>query len=310
MWLLLGPFDGEQNDLSFTKTKLLKPDSKYLVGRKDAQILVRNKKISSEHGEFVVDSFSVEQAGTPGCRPTLTYNNFKKEWLTIRSSGREPQRNPQGQPIEVHSGDTLQIVNGITVQFGRVLWNPICCYSGAAKAQLPVPPESCASLGVNYTFDPAKDVTHHLISSYAATPTIATSLVGSAQFVTPAWLQEVVRLGTLPLDCDPSSGVPLEVSFALPPVSKYRPSFSPTLPAAQKDYSVWEPNEARLKMFHKFRFLCVGEKPREVPLDVRNLISKGEGSIEVFEVHSGVTKFQKALKRGSVKEGKTLGCSG
>ena len=59
-------------------------------------------------------------------------------------------------------------------------------------------------------------------------------------------------------------------------------------------------------MFRKFRFLCVGEKAREVPLEFRILITKGEGSIEVFDVHSGIDKFRKAVRRGLAKEGKNL----
>jgi hypothetical protein len=144
--------------------------------------------------------------------------------------------------------------------------------------------------------EPAAEATHHLTSTYSASPSLAASLIASCQIVKPEWLEEVVRLVESNSDSFPT----------LPQVTKYRPTFSSALPPIQKVFKIWEPNEERLALFRKFRFLCVGEKAREVPLEFRTLINRGEGSIEAFDVNSGVDKFQKAIRRGLAKEGKSL----
>ena len=57
-------------------------------------------------------------------------------------------------------------------------------------------------------------------------------------------------------------------------------------------------------MFQGYRFICIGEKAREIESDLRELIHRGGGSLETFDVHSGVAKFHKALTRSQAKEGK------
>ncbi|TFK25850.1 hypothetical protein FA15DRAFT_668017 [Coprinopsis marcescibilis] len=303
MWLVTAPFDGELNNGNVQKTKLLKTNSTYILGRKGVDLILNSKRVSREHGEFHVGSFSTEQAANPAFIPTLTYAN-KAKTLSVQR-GIDALTVEQGVPKELRDGDVLAIVagGGFTI---RVEWRPICCLSSASRGRLPVSQDSCASLGIHFSLDHKPEVTHHLTPTYAATPTIATSLISSCQLVTPEWLQEVVRLGSLPRDCSPSEGVPLEQTFFLPPTTKYRPTFSPALSSPHKVPKVWEPTEERLNLFHKYRFLCVGEKTRELPLEIRTLISRGKGTLEVFDAQSGVTKFQKALIRGRAKEGKSL----
>lgn len=67
---------------------------------------------------------------------------------------------------------------------------------------------------------------------------------------------------------------------------------------------MWEPNEERLGMLAGYRFLCVGEKGRELESDLRDLIERGGASFEIFDVKAGKTKFHRALTRGQAKEGK------
>ena len=50
-------------------------------------------------------------------------------------------------------------------------------------------------------------------------------------------------------------------------------------------------------MFQGYRFICIGEKAREIESDLRELIHHGGGSLETFDVHSGVAKLHKALTR-------------
>jgi hypothetical protein len=98
----------------------------------------------------------------------------------------------------------------------------------------------------------------------------------------------------------------LEENFALPSTSKYRPTFSPTLNPSQKVFRVWEPNEERFNIFFPYRFLVFGEKVREIEGDLRELIKRGGGFIETFDVAGGVAKLHKALSRGQAKEGQQL----
>lgn len=98
----------------------------------------------------------------------------------------------------------------------------------------------------------------------------------------------------------------LEETCVLPLISKYRPTFSPTLSPSQKVFKVWEPNEERLNMLAEYRFLVFGEKVREVESDLKDLIQRGGGFLDTFDVAGGVVKLHKALTRCQAKEGQLL----
>lgn len=154
-------------------------------------------------------------------------------------------------------------------------------------------------LGISLVHAPNAQVTHHLTSTYTATPLLAASLLSACHFVKPEWLQELIKDANLPNDTS-------NQSFALPAVHKYRPAFSPSLSPIHKVFKVWEPNEERLNLLANIRFVCVGEKGREIESDLREVINRGSGSIETFEVHGGKAKWHKALTRGQAKGGKKL----
>ena len=202
-------------------------------------------------------------------------------------------------------------------------WVETCCYAEAVRGKSPASLEGCAALGeffqhtkgpacwltgsgVHVVHIPNRKVTHHLLSTYSANPIVAASLLSACQFVKPEWLDEVIRLGNLPLSSDPAKGIPLEQCFELPPISKYRPGYSASLSLSQKEFRVWEPNEERMTLFAEYRFLCVDEKGRELSGDFRELIERGGGSFETFDPNSGRRSFHKALARGQAKEGKTV----
>ncbi|KAG6828871.1 hypothetical protein H0H92_006480 [Tricholoma furcatifolium] len=163
----------------------------------------------------------------------------------------------------------------------------------------PVSIAACASLGLHVVHIPNPHVTHHITTNYTAQPVIASSLLSASQFVKIEWLNEVIRLGILPNTSQES----LERNFELPPLSKYRPAYSPSLPTSQKEFRVWEPNEERLMMFSSYRFLWVDEKSRLG--DYKEVIERGGGSFETFDSAAGKSKFHRALTRGQAKEGKT-----
>lgn len=59
-------------------------------------------------------------------------------------------------------------------------------------------------------------------------------------------------------------------------------------------------------MFAEYRFLVFGEKVREVESDLRELIKRGGGFLETFDVAGGVARLHKALTRGQAKESRQL----
>lgn len=149
--------------------------------------------------------------------------------------------------------------------------------------------------GISIVYTSNEHITHHILPTYTATPSVASSLISAAQFVKFEWLLEVLE-----------NGASLEENFILPNISKFRPTFSPSLGPAQKIFKVWEPNEERFNIFAEYRFLVFGEKTREIESDLRDLIKRGGGFIETFDVAGGVAKLHKALTRGRAKENQRL----
>ncbi|TFK35843.1 hypothetical protein BDQ12DRAFT_655171 [Crucibulum laeve] len=289
MWVLTGPFDGELgSELNFQKSKLLKTGKSYPFGRKDRPLCMASKKVSHDHCEFIVGPYSVDEVADPTTRPLLEFINKKEKGIRVMRDGQELIANPS-TVMSLENGDYVNVISGIPI---IVQWVSVCCYSPKPSVSL----DTCAALGINVVQVPNTQVTHHLTGSYIANPSIIASLVSACQFVKPEWLHEVMRLGN----------TALEDLFALPPISKYRPSFSPSLSPTLKDFKIWEPNEERIKMFAQFRFICVGEKPRELDSDLRAVISRAGGTVETFGVHGGVAKFHQVLTRGQAKEGKKL----
>lgn len=163
---------------------------------------------------------------------------------------------------------------------------------------------SSTMIGVKVVQLPSPDVTHHLTQSLAITRPIVTSLLSAAQLVRQDWLTELIRVGS-PTEDNPKGTSQLELTFSLPPESKFRPTFSPALPPALKMFKTWEPNEERLNMLRGFRFIFVGEKGREVDGDLRELVGRGGGEYEGFPVSSGKAQWHRILSKGKAKtEGK------
>lgn len=193
-------------------------------------------------------------------------------------------------------------------------WLPICCYSPTLRGKSNVSLETCAQLGqctpphprylyivdticagISIVYTPNEHVTHHILPTYVANAAVAASLISAAQFVKFEWLLEILK-----------HEATLEENYALPNVSKFRPTFSPSLSPSQKVFKVWEPNEERINMFSQYRFLVFGEKTRDVEGDLRELMHRGGGQIDTFDVAGGITKLHKALARGQAKEGQQL----
>lgn len=294
MWVITGPFDGkERGDLSIRKSKLLKPGKTYKLGRKPgSDLYINNGKVSNQHAELIVGDYSPEDAANPGAVPSFRIRSLrdKEKGLTIKRGGETVIANPAAHR-DLRDGDEIEAVSGVLL---TVQWRKICCYAPATRGKSSVSVEACAGLGINvvHTFHP--EVTHYLSPSFSLTVHMAYSLLHLARIVKSEWLEEAIRLGNLP----PTDDMSLEYTFALPQESKYRPAFSPSLPPPLKVFRVWEPNEERVQLFHGYRFLFVGEKGREMPGDLRDLVSGGGGQYEAFAVDSGRAKLHQVLAKG------------
>ncbi|KAF8738562.1 hypothetical protein AX14_011043 [Amanita brunnescens Koide BX004] len=185
-----------------------------------------------------------------------------------------------------------------------VKWEPLCCYYQPGQDEGTSVLQGCISLGINLVHTPSSGFTHHLVSSYTATASVAASLLSASQFAKSEWLREIIRLGSSAKD-EPGASQ-LEKDFTLPPLSKYRPSFSPTLQDSHKVFRVWEPNEERLNMLKGYRFFLVNENVKAPGSDIKDLIQRGGGAFEYIDIRSGKSKWHKALVRGAAKDGQNL----
>ena len=149
---------------------------------------------------------------------------------------------------------------------------------------------------------PSTSVTHHVASELRLSACVGASLISSCNFVKPDWVTELLRKADLPPD-DPDS---LENHSNLPNPTKFLPGFHSSVPKALQKKDLWTPNEARIHVFRDLRFLCVGEKSREIDSELRAMIERGGGAIETFNVKDGTAKWRKSLSRGSAKEGQKM----
>ncbi|KAH9966294.1 hypothetical protein BJV74DRAFT_285458 [Russula compacta] len=307
MWVVTGPFDGETpNEVGFQKSKLLKSGKSYLIGRKSTcDLVVNHKKVSHDHGQFLVGGFSPDDVTNTDYTPTLRILNSKNKTMRILREGVASGVivNP-GATEALQHDDQVDIVSGLPL---TVQWQRICCFETPGKVRSPISLDGCASLGIHVVRTLHPDITHHLVPSYALTPAHMTSLLSVAHLVKPEWLSELLSLSTLhPRE----SARALEHTFVLPPESKFRPAFTAALTPALKTFKTWEPNETRINMLKGYRFVFAGEKGLEIPAGYRDLVKRGGAEYEAFTVSTGVVRWRKALLRAKTlaeeKNGKVV----
>ncbi|THH18656.1 hypothetical protein EW146_g2373 [Bondarzewia mesenterica] len=295
MWTISGPFDVEITGISQVSSsrpqeaKLLKSGKKYLLGRKDCDLVVNSKKVSRDHGQIIVGGYTIDDVANPDKASSLELFNTKSRTMSVIRAGERMTVNP-GSALELQEDDKIDVVTGIPL---TVKWLRVCCYESPSKVKGPVSTDGCASLGINVVRSLHPAITHHLAPTFTLSPLLSTSLLTASQFVKPQWLEEILRLGLLPPN-DPKS---LEWTFALPPESKHRPGFSASLHPDLKKFKTWEPNEERLNMFRGCRFVFVGEKGREVSSEYRTLVERGQGECELFTVDAGLVKWKRTLDK-------------
>ena len=151
MWVIKGPFDGDEgqelsveseprvlaycpfNTSTRLEPKLLKPGRRYVLGRRDADLLIPSKKVSREHvtlniSEFPTscvvssphhlfsDVFSLSIQGDPTFKPDARLQNPRNKPIIIRRGANEIILNPSSS-TELCSGDAIQLIGDIIVVF-------------------------------------------------------------------------------------------------------------------------------------------------------------------------------------------------
>lgn len=169
-------------------------------------------------------------------------------------------------------------------------------------------------IGISLVVVPHPSVTHHLTPTITLSPQITSSLLTLAHLVRPDWLTTLLTQGIAPhitqdtqLDepSPPERPSRLEANFTLPRLSDYKPDFSPAIPSSMRSMKIWEPDESRLNFFSGKRFIFVGEKGREVSLDLREVVKRGGAEYECYAVEGGRSGFHAVLAKGKGK-GKPL----
>ncbi|KAM5532461.1 hypothetical protein V8D89_013877 [Ganoderma adspersum] len=299
MWIITGPFDEDHSEgQAPDKQKLLKTGKEYSLGRRDHPLQIKSKAISKAHALFLVGPCSEEEAADPAFVPTLTFRNTTDR---MRPVERPSQSRPRvicepKTSMELENGDIVHLSASI---FIRVRWEALCCYNPLGKGVPQSAVRECAELGIHIVPTPHPDVTHHLTPTYTLTPAIATSLISAVTLVKPDWLNALLASGR----SDEAGELSLlEEHFILPQTTKFRPSFSPSLPPQLKKYGVWEPNEERSALFRGRRFVFVGEKGAETQNAMKELVKRGEGDYECFAAANGKDAFRQILAKGRARK--------
>ncbi|KAJ3810545.1 hypothetical protein F5876DRAFT_41594, partial [Lentinula aff. lateritia] len=269
---------------SYTESRILKPGCSVAIGRKNQPLIINSKKISAEHCVLSVGDFSLEDVRDSEKRPTLQVFNPRDKIMSVRRNGELIALNSKAT-MDLQSGDELGLANGIMV---LVTWQLTCYISHPTPSII----SSCASLGISALTTPHPSVDYHIIGAYSFSPEIGTSLLSRCNFVKLEWLEKVIELYNKYNTQD----------YIPPPLSKYRPAFSPSLAHQYKNFSIWEPDQRRNELFHGHRFLCVAEKDNDIDSTLREFVARGSGAIQTFCASNGTLKWREALKRGTAKD--------
>ena len=115
------------------ESKLLKPGKYYVLGRKDADLLISSKKISREHVTFTLSEFPTSRVvsrpcfllstfiiilvkGDPTFKPKARLQNPRNKPITVQRETNLITLDPSSS-IELSDGDAIHLVGGITVVF-------------------------------------------------------------------------------------------------------------------------------------------------------------------------------------------------
>jgi hypothetical protein len=114
------------------ESKLLKPGKRYILGRKDTDLLIQSKKISREHVAFNISEFPTSRVVSytlhlstlgqlfnlvqddPAFKPKARLQNLRNKPLTIRRGENLITAN-SSSGSDLCDGDTIHLVGGVIV---------------------------------------------------------------------------------------------------------------------------------------------------------------------------------------------------
>ncbi|KAG1737826.1 uncharacterized protein EDB91DRAFT_470252 [Suillus paluster] len=248
--------------------------------------------VSSEWAQYTPDDMV-----DPSYIPTLEVVNNKDKSLMVKRQGDDDVTCNPSASVTLEDGDHITVLAGIVLE---VRWQRIACFVPPVRGMPSFSSEDCASIGINTLASTHELLTHHLTSKYEVTTPVMTSLLCAAQLVKPEWLQDLIRLGSTPVENDSFGLTVLEKSFVPPLESKYRPAFGPALPPVLKSFKHWEPNEERLNLLRGFRFILPAEDG-EVDPELRELVVRGGAEYEGFNLKAGLGKWRQVIAKGKRK---------
>lgn len=115
------------------ESKLLRPGKRYTLGRKDADLLILEKKISREHVTFTLSEFPTSSVvsrpyfvfsafviilakGDPTFKPKVRLQNPRNKPISIQRGTNLIPLDPSSS-TELSDGDAIHLAGGITIVF-------------------------------------------------------------------------------------------------------------------------------------------------------------------------------------------------
>ncbi|KAK7027349.1 hypothetical protein VNI00_015312 [Paramarasmius palmivorus] len=283
--------------LNITETEVLKPGHEYTAGRKPGHpFYIESKKVASHYCCIKVGAFSEDDVSNPAKRPPIQVLNIrdKNKTIVVGPRGEPPDNVAPGTVYEAGDGTMIRVSNDSQIE---IIWVKTCFYMTPSKSGT-TPMEACAKFGIHLVHTLSSEVEYYITPTYNPTVPIAISLLSGCKLVKYEYLTELMRIAE-------NNDAP---ELRLPYLPKHRPAFSVGMDARHKRFEVWEPDMTRRHLFSHLRFLCVGEKNREIDSHLRHLLESGDGAVETFDVRDDARsmKWHRALSRGRAKEGKQL----
>ena len=115
------------------ESKLLKPGKHYVLGRKEADLLISSRKVSREHVTFTLSEFPTSSVVSRVCfllqvfipmlvkgdtafKPKARLQNPRNKPITIQRGANLITLDPSSS-VDLSSGDLIHLVGGITIVF-------------------------------------------------------------------------------------------------------------------------------------------------------------------------------------------------
>ncbi|ORZ17251.1 hypothetical protein BCR42DRAFT_414241 [Absidia repens] len=243
MWFLCALEDGQEK----TRT-LLRPGSRYTLGRKDADILpaVIEKTISRKHATLNVEQMTAENVKDIDWKPYVHFHDLGSKFgSSINSVHVEGISLDQG--VYLNDGDTLKI--GTKTGMFRLSWQPlIICRQALSQADRQKLIAGARTIGANVTQLIRSPYSHLFMSSIQMSFKVARCVAERKPIVSQKWLDTLVNLP--------------DKNYTFPPVTDYLPPIDASCegPLGVPDFT---PNQDRARLFTGKRFIFFDEEQHQ-----------------------------------------------